>query len=75
MESWRRNLYILMVAQFMVMGAMTMIVPFLPLYLGEMGMTDPDQTQLWAGLIFGINFLSAFIMAPIWGTMADKYWT
>lgn len=73
MESWRRNLYILMVAQFMVMGAMTMIVPFLPLYLGEMGMTDPDQTQLWAGLIFGINFLSAFIMAPIWGTMADKY--
>ncbi len=73
MESWRRNLYILMVAQFLVMGAMTMIVPFLPLYLGEMGMTDPDQTQLWAGLIFGINFLSAFIMAPIWGTLADNY--
>lgn len=73
MESWRRNLYVLMVAQFLVMGAMTMIIPFLPLYLGEMGMTDPEQTQLWAGLIFGINFLSAFVMAPIWGTLADKY--
>ncbi|SMO62123.1 MFS transporter [Melghirimyces algeriensis] len=72
MEIWRRNLYILMVSQFLVMCAMSMIIPFLPLYLQEMGVTDPDQTQLWSGLIFGINFLSAFLMAPIWGNLADK---
>ncbi|QKG85159.1 multidrug efflux MFS transporter [Kroppenstedtia pulmonis] len=70
--SWKRNLYILMVCQFLVMGAMSMIIPFLPLYLKEMGMTDPDKTQLWAGLIFGINFLSAFLVAPVWGSLADK---
>ncbi|GGE19179.1 MFS transporter [Marinithermofilum abyssi] len=72
METWRRNLYILMVSQFLVMGAMSMIIPFLPLYLKEMGVTDPDQTQLWSGLIFGINFLSAFAVAPVWGSLADK---
>ncbi|PTX58293.1 DHA1 family multidrug resistance protein-like MFS transporter [Melghirimyces profundicolus] len=73
MEIWRRNLYILMASQFLVMGAMSMIIPFLPLYLkDEMGVTDPEKTQLWAGLIFGINFLSAFVMAPIWGSLADK---
>ncbi|PTM59717.1 MFS transporter [Desmospora activa] len=72
METWRRNLYILMVSQFLVMSAMTMIIPFLPLYLKEMGITDPAKTQLWAGIIFGANFLSAFVMAPIWGSMADK---
>ncbi|WP_380704278.1 MFS transporter [Salinithrix halophila] len=49
-----------------------MIIPFLPLYLREMGMTDPEKTQLWAGLIFGINFLSAFLVAPVWGSLADK---
>ncbi|SFS66759.1 MFS transporter, DHA1 family, multidrug resistance protein [Marininema halotolerans] len=65
-------MYILMVAQFLVMGAMSMIIPFLPLYLRELGMKDPGQTQLWAGLIFGINFLSAFLVAPIWGSLADK---
>ncbi|MFC4076915.1 MFS transporter [Salinithrix halophila] len=54
------------------MGAMSMIIPFLPLYLREMGMTDPEKTQLWAGLIFGINFLSAFLVAPVWGSLADK---
>lgn len=73
MGSWRRNLYILMVSQFLVMSAMSMIIPFLPLYLQEMGIRDPAETQLWAGAIFGINFLSAFIMAPIWGSMADRY--
>lgn len=72
MEAWKKNLYILMVSQFLVMSAMSMIIPFLPLYLKEMGMTDPKQTQLWAGLIFGINFLSAFVMAPVWGSLADK---
>ncbi|MEW9033842.1 MAG: MFS transporter, partial [Planifilum fimeticola] len=72
MELWRRNLYILMGSQFLVMGAMTMIIPFLPLYLQEMGVTDPEKNQMWAGLIFGINFLSAFVMAPVWGSLADK---
>ncbi|MDR6225265.1 MFS transporter [Desmospora profundinema] len=65
-------MYILMVSQFLVMGAMTMIIPFLPLYLKEMGVTDPAQAQIWSGVIFGINFLSAFVMAPVWGSLADK---
>ena len=30
------------------------------------------KNQMWAGLIFGINFLSAFVMAPVWGSLADK---
>lgn len=73
MESWRRNLYILMISQFLVMSAMSMIMPFLPLYLKEMGVHDPAETQRWAGLIFGINFLTAFIFAPIWGSLGDRY--
>lgn len=73
MERWRRNLWILAIAQFLVLGAMTMIVPFLPLYLNELGVTDPDNVQLWAGFIFGINFFSAFLVSPIWGMLADKY--
>jgi MFS transporter, DHA1 family, multidrug resistance protein len=73
MPVWKRNMYILMVSQFLVLGSMTMIMPFLPLYLKELGMTDPKQVQLWAGLIFGINFLSQIIVQPIWGNLADRY--
>lgn len=73
MPKWKKNLYILVVSQFMVMAAMTMIIPFLPLYLQELGVTDPQSITIWAGFIFGINFLSAFIVSPFWGKLADKY--
>ncbi|MFA9557338.1 MFS transporter [Evansella sp. AB-rgal1] len=73
MPQWRRNLYILMVCQFCVMGAMTMIIPFLPLYLQELGVTDPRAVSRWAGIIFGANFLSAFLFSPLWGKLADRH--
>jgi DHA1 family multidrug resistance protein-like MFS transporter len=73
MEIWKRNLLILWFAQFFVMAAMSQVMPFLPLYLKEdLGVTNEQQLNLWAGVIFGANFLSAFIFSPIWGNLADK---
>lgn len=73
MNQWRTNLAILWVGQFMVMAGMTMIVPFLPLYIQELGITDKDSAAIWAGVIFAGNFLTAFIFQPFWGKMADRY--
>jgi len=73
MEAWKRNLTILWFAQFMVQGAMSQILPFLPLYLQQdLGITNEQQLNLWSGLIFGANFLSALIFSPIWGNIADR---
>ncbi|WP_026700124.1 MFS transporter [Salibacterium aidingense] len=72
MMDWKKNLYILTASIFIVMAAMTMIVPFLPLYLQELGVTDPAKVSTWAGLIFGINFFSAFLVSPFWGRLADR---
>jgi MFS transporter, DHA1 family, multidrug resistance protein len=73
MQRWKRNLAILCVGQFLVMAAMSSIIPFLPLYLQELRITDPDEVRLWAGIIFGANFLSAFIFSPIWGKLAERH--
>lgn len=73
MERWKRNLLILCIGQFLVMGSMSSIVPFLPLYLQDLGLSDPKQVSFWAGLIFAANFLTAFIFSPIWGKLADKH--
>lgn len=73
MEVWKRNLIILWFAQFMVQGGMSLILPFLPLYLQQdLGVANDQNLNLWAGLIFGANFLTALIFAPIWGNMADR---
>lgn len=73
MERWKKNLIILCFGQFLVMASMSSVIPFLPLYLQDLGMDDPDQVKKWAGIIFGANFLTAFIVSPIWGKIADRY--
>ncbi|MFB4162549.1 MFS transporter [Alteribacillus sp. JSM 102045] len=73
MIDWKKNLYILTASLFIVMAAMTMIIPFLPLYLQELGVTDPEQVSIWSGVIFGINFFSAFLVSPLWGRLADRH--
>ncbi|WP_096189244.1 MFS transporter [Evansella halocellulosilytica] len=73
MPRWKRSLFILMGCQFLVMGSMTMIIPFLPLYLQELGVTDPQALSRWTGIIFGANFLTAFLFSPMWGRLADRH--
>lgn len=73
MEVWKRNLVILWFAQFMVQMGMSLILPFLPLYLEQdLGVQSGENLNLWAGLIFGANFLTALVFAPIWGRLADR---
>jgi DHA1 family multidrug resistance protein-like MFS transporter len=73
MERWKVNMIVLCIGQFLVMSGMTMITPFLPLYIQEMGVTDPHSIALWAGFIFAGNFVTSFFFQPIWGGLADRY--
>lgn len=73
MEYWKKNLAILMVCQFLVAGSMSMIMPFLPLYLYDLGLRDPNEIQFWSGVIFGVSFFSSFLVSPLWGNLADRY--
>ena len=61
------------IANFLVASSTTMIMPFLSLYINTMGDYSTAYVQKWAGLIFGITFLTAFFFSPIWGRIGDKY--
>lgn len=50
----------------------TMIIPFLPIYLLELGVDHAD-VKIWSGIIFSATFLVAALLAPYWGRKADKY--
>lgn len=73
MNVQKRNFIIIWVANFLVAGTMTMIMPFLSLYIETFGNHSDAYVQKWAGLIFGATFITALIMSPIWGRIADKY--
>lgn len=73
MESWRKNLYVLWGIQFLAMIGMNLIVPFLPFFIRQLGVTDEHELARWSGLVFAAPFLTAFIATPFWGSMGDKH--
>ena len=73
MDVNKRNFIIIWICSFLVAGTTTMIMPFLSLYIDTFGDHSPAYVQRWSGLIFGATFITAFIMSPIWGRIADKH--
>lgn len=55
---------------FFLSSVYTMLVPFLPLYLIELGVAE-DELNWWSGIVFSACFFVAAIMGPIWGKLAD----
>jgi len=62
-----------MAGSFSTVVAMTLLVPFLPLYVEELGVRDHAAIVQWSGIAFGVTFLSAGLCAPLWGYLADRY--
>lgn len=60
-------------ANFFVAGSMTMVVPFISLFIDSMGNFSESYVQNWAGWTFGVTFIAAFLFSPIWGRIGDKY--
>jgi DHA1 family multidrug resistance protein-like MFS transporter len=49
------------------------VLPFLPYYIQDLGIRDPDQLRLWTGIITAAPSLSFAIISPIWGIAADRW--
>jgi len=70
---WQRNLWVCVFGSFTTIAAMTQLQPFLPLYVEELGVRDPAAIVQWSGVAYGAMFLSAGLVAPLWGHLADRY--
>ena len=68
--SLNKNIITLIASMFLVSSGYTMVIPFLPLYLEEMGVPE-REISLWTGLVFSSCFLVAAVMGPVWGKLAD----
>lgn len=69
--NWKKELWLLTGCIFFTAASYTMLVPFLPVYLLELGVAE-EQAAIWSGAVFSVSFLVGGIMAPIWGKLADK---
>jgi MFS transporter, DHA1 family, multidrug resistance protein len=71
--SWKRNLYIIWVAELIAISGFAVMFPFLPYYVQELGVTELHQVELWSGVLFAAQAVTMAISAPIWGSLADRY--
>ena len=51
----------------------TLVMPFLPLYIRQLGVTDVGEIALWTGLTLGVTPALTAICAPFWGRVADRF--
>lgn len=72
MESWKVNLISVWFGCFFTGLAISQILPFLPLYVEQLGVTSHEALSLWSGLTFSVTFLVSAIVSPMWGSLADR---
>ncbi|MBB3460190.1 MFS transporter [Rhizobium sp. BK377] len=70
---WKRNLVISLLGSFTTIVAMTLLLPFLPLYVEELGVSDHAAIVQWSGIAYGATFFAAACVAPLWGRLGDIY--
>jgi MFS family permease len=70
---WQRNLWVCVFGSFTTIVAMTLLLPFLPLYVQQLGVSDHAAIVQWSGVAYGATFLTAAIFAPLWGRLGDQY--
>ncbi|WP_315835989.1 multidrug efflux MFS transporter [Bradyrhizobium prioriisuperbiae] len=70
---WRGNLLVVVLGSFTTIVAMTLLLPFLPIYVEQLGVTDHAAIAQWSGAAYGATFFAAALVAPLWGHLADRY--
>jgi len=70
---WKRNLIFICIAQFFAMLGMSSVIPFMPLFVKELGITSVSEANIWSGLVFAGPYFLSIITTPLWGALGDKY--
>lgn len=72
-EQWQRNEYLIVLTVFLTFLGFNFVMPFLPLYVQELGVTDVAAAAFWSGLALSVTPLLGAVLAPVWGAAADRF--
>ena len=73
MSSWQRNVFAVATATFVGFTGFTIVMPFLPLYLQQLGVRDVADVAMWSGLSLGVTPAVTALLAPFWGRVSDRF--
>lgn len=72
MPYYKRNILILSVTILLASLSWNQIVPFLPIFLKNIG-GNGSNLKIWISVIFAAQSLAAMVAQPYWGKLGDNY--
>jgi len=72
-DGWQRNVWALSLCVFIAFVGFQFFTPFLPLYIRELGVTDPATIALWSGTIAAVTPAISGVLSPVFGRLADRF--
>src|SRR3982750_2434687 len=72
-DAWQRNVFAVPARGFMGYTGFPLGMPFLPLFIGRLGVTDVGQIAMWTGVSLGITPALTALLSPAWGRLGDRF--
>ncbi len=72
-EGWQRNVWALSLCVFIAFVGFQFFSPFLPLYVRELGVSDPARIALWSGVLAAVTPAVSGVLSPLFGRLADRF--
>lgn len=73
MIEWKRNFAMVVLSQFFSMMGFAFAMPFAPYYIQQLGITEPNELNMWVALFTAAAPLTLGVASPIWGALGDRY--
>jgi DHA1 family multidrug resistance protein-like MFS transporter len=70
---WRVTLWVMVSVQLMMSSSFSISVPFLPLFIQQLGVKPLANVEQWSGAILSIGFVTAALASPFWGAASDRF--
>lgn len=72
MVQWKKNLYICWLTQVLSLTGFGFMLPFIPLYIQQLGVSGSEELRIWVGILTAVPSLTVAVMAPVWGFISDR---
>ncbi len=71
-ENGRLSFVVLLVSQLAATMGFTFVLPFTPIYVQELGVTEAGSAAAWAGVVNSSTAVTMGLAAPLWGRLGDR---
>src|ERR671911_495666 len=68
----RLSFIVLLLSQLAATMGFTFVLPFMPIYVQELGVEDAGSAAAWAGVINSSTAVTMALAAPLWGRLGDR---